>query len=257
MKARRIALALALLCANPITHAQTFDSHIYAPDELILGNTYGEWSVAWWQFYFQIPAGPNHPFSANTPDNACHNGNLSDGSQPAGPVYFLAGVFAPTSSPVIRYCTVPAGSPILFPVINAELSNLEIANNPSEAVLNNPSGADLRAAVFQLFQGFAPASGSKRAFPKSSTMNVSLDGVSINFLDHFRFESPVFSFATPVPISNFVFYSNINSPPGGTPISVSDGFWIAIKPLRVGQHTLSFSAGGPGGINNLYYLTVK
>ncbi|WP_133300440.1 hypothetical protein [Paraburkholderia lacunae] len=245
MKARTIALAIALLCANPTANAQSTDNRIYAPNELILGMTYGDWSAAWWQFYLQIPS-QNHPFSPNTSDTACHNG-----TQPAAPVYFLAGVFSTTQ--IIRNCTVPAGSPILFPVTNAEWSNLEIANKPNEAVLNNPSGADLRAALCN--NPFpCPPAFSKKALPKSSTLNVTLDGVSINFLDQFHFESPVFSFEPPVPVSKFVFYSNINSPPGGTPISVSDGYWIAIKPLPVGQHTLIFSAPG---ISNLYYLNVQ
>jgi hypothetical protein len=249
MKARTVALAVALLCANPIVHAQTIDSRIYAPNEHILGMTYGDWTAAWWQFYLQIPGGANHPFAANNNDGACHNG-----TQPAAPVYFLAGVLS--SSPVIRYCTVPAGIPILFPVANAEWSNLEISANPDEAVLNNPSGADLRAVLCSNPIPCPPAF-SRKALPKSSSMTVSLDGVSINFLNLFRFESPTFSFEPPVPVSNYVFYSNIDSPPGGTPISVSDGYWIAIKPLPVGQHTLSFSTTGSPGINNVYHLNVK
>src|SRR6516165_12081894 len=128
MKARTIALTIALLCANPIALAQK-TSPIFAPNELIFGMTYGDWSAAWWQFYLQITnVNNNHPFSPNADDGACHNGNQADGSQKAGPVYFLAGVFASSTMPVIRHCTVPAGTPILFPVVNDEFSNLEIAN---------------------------------------------------------------------------------------------------------------------------------
>jgi hypothetical protein len=236
MKARTIALPIALLCTNPLAHAQkTVDSRIYAPNELILGMTYGDWSAAWWQFYLQIPnTNNNHPFVPNANDRACHNGNQPDGTQHAGPVYFLAGVFA--AQPVIRYCTVPVGTPILFPVSNDEFSNLEIAN---------AGNADLRYVAFQQLALPIPVS-------------VSLDGVSIGSLAQFRFESPVFPFTTPSLISSFIFYTRTVSPSNSSsPLAVSDGYWIAIKPLPAGQHTLSFSAGGSGGINNVYYLSVQ
>lgn len=238
MKARTTALAIALLCTDPFAHAQkTNDSRIYAPNELILGMTYGDWSAAWWQFYLQIPNVNNsHPFLPNANDGACHNYNQPDGSQHAGPVYFLAGVFS--AQPVIRYCTVPVGSPILFPVTNDEFSNLEIAN---------AGDADLRYAAFQVFPLLTPP-----------PMSVSLDSVSIGSLTQFRFESPVFPFTAPSPLSSFIFYTKTVSPSNSSsPLAVSDGYWIAIKPLPAGPHTLSFSAGGAGGINNVYHLNVQ
>jgi hypothetical protein len=99
-----------------------------------------------------------------------------------------------------------------------------------------------------------PPASSKKALPKSSTLNASLDGVSINFLNEFHFESPVFSFAAPSPVSNFIFNTPGVTSSSISPISVSDGYWIAIKPLPVGQHTLTFSAPG---INMLYRLNVQ
>ncbi|MBN3786746.1 hypothetical protein [Burkholderia sp. Ac-20353] len=241
MKARTVALAIALLCANPIPHAQAFDNRIYAPNELILGMTYGDWTAAWWQFYFQIPNVNNsHPFVA-TADNTCNNGN-----QPAGPVFFLTGVSLQAPQPqVVRSCTVPAGSPILFPIANQEWSNLE---------LQNFSGADLRAALLQLVP---LPTNAKKALPKLSDLTVSLDGVNINFLSEFHFQSPVFFFTAPSQIKDFIFYSGFST--SGPVISVSDGYWIAIKPLPAGQHTLSFSATLPGiiNINMLYHLNVQ
>ncbi|EUC18438.1 hypothetical protein [Paraburkholderia hospita] len=234
MKTRTIALGIALLLGtNLIAHAQT-DSRVYAPNELILGMTYGDWSAAWWQFYLQIPNVKNsHPFAAT--DSACNNGN-----QPAGPVSFLAAVGSQTSPPpqIVRICNVPQGSPILFPIVNNEVSNLETKGGD----------ADLRTGAALPFKLLTPP-----------TMNVSLDGVSIGSLSQFRFESPVFPFTAPSPLPNFFFYTRTVSNNSSSPVSVSDGYWIAIKPLPVGQHTLSFSASIPGiiNINMLYYLTVQ
>jgi hypothetical protein len=231
-RTRTIALAIALLCANPIAHAQK-TSPVFAPNELILGMTYGDWTAAWWQFYLQIPnVNNNHPFLAT--GTACNNGN-----QPAGPVFFLAAVNSQTSqTQVVHNCTVPAGSPILFPVINNEISNLEI----------NGGDADLRTGAFSPFPLLTPP-----------PLSVSLDGVSIDSLNLFRFESPVFPFTAPSPLSNFIFYTKTVSNNSSSPLSVSDGYWVAIKPLPVGQHTLSFSASLPGiiNINMLYHLNVQ
>jgi hypothetical protein len=198
--------------------------------------TYGDWTAAWWQFYLQIPNVNNsHPFLAAT-DTACNNGN-----QPAGPVFFLAAVGSQAPQPqVVRNCTVPVGSPILVPIVNNEASNLEIAD---------AGDADLRAAAFSPFP-----------LPTPPTMSVSLDGVSIGSLNQFRFESPVFHFTAPSPISSFIFYTKtVSRPNRSSPFSVSDGYWIAIKPLPVGRHTLSFSASLPGtiNINMLYHLNVQ
>lgn len=236
MKARIIALTIAILFANPVTYAQGTDNRVYAPNELILGMTYGDWSAAWWQFYLQIPNVSNsHPFVA-TANTTCNNGN-----QPAGPVFFLAAVGTQTSPPpqVVRSCTVPAGSPILVPIVNNETSNLEI----------NGGDADLRTAAFSPFPLSSPP-----------TMTVSLDGTSIGSLSQFRFESPVFPFTAPSPISTFFFYTRtVSASSSRSPLSVSDGYWIAIKPLPVGPHTLSFSASLPGiiNINMLYHLNVQ
>jgi hypothetical protein len=236
MKARTIALTVALLFVNSITHAQGTDTRVYAPNELILGMTYGDWSAAWWQFYLQIPNVNNsHPFVAAT-DTSCNNGN-----QPAGPVFFLSAVGSQSSSPpqVVRNCTVPAGSPILVPIINNETSNLEI----------NGGDADLRTAAFAPFPLLTPP-----------TMSVSLDGTSVGSLSQFRFESPVFPFTAPSPITNFFFYTKtVSASSSRSPLSVSDGYWIAIKPLAAGPHTLSFSASLPGiiNINMLYHLNVQ
>jgi hypothetical protein len=94
-------------------------------------------------------------------------------------------------------------------------------------------------------------------------MSVSLDGVSIGSLSQFRFESPVFPFTAPTPISNFFFYTKTVSNNSGSPLAVSDGYWLAIK-LPVGQHTLSFTASFPVpgtsitvSTSMLYHLTVQ
>jgi hypothetical protein len=240
-RARTIALAIALFCANTAAHAQnTPTSPVFAPNELIVGMPYSDWTAAWWQFYLQIPNVNNsHPFAA-TANTECNNGN-----QPAGPVFFLAAVVSINSpaQEVVRNCVVPAGSPILFPIANNETSNLEI----------NGGAADLRTGAFAPFPLSTPP-----------TMSVSLDGVSIGSLSRFRFESPVFPFTAPTPITNFFFYTKNVSNINVSPLAVSDGYWLAIKPLPKGEHTLCFTASFPvPGANitvstrMLYHLTVK
>src|SRR5207302_1641083 len=73
------------------------------------GATYEEWSARWWQWALAIPAlqSPilDHPYPLDCAANQ------------SGPVWFLTGT---AGGAVTRYCTVPAGVAILFPIVNYE-----------------------------------------------------------------------------------------------------------------------------------------
>ena len=47
--------------------------------------------------------------------------------------------------------------------------------------------------------------------------------------------------------------------PAGSYQAITDGYWVPLKPLRVGNHEISFSADGPGGFSTAvtYHITVK
>ena len=154
----------------------------------------------------------------------CGQGQVDD-------VWFLAGTFGGTA-PVTRSCTVPAGKPIFFPVINA--SNFKPFGN--ETIL------DLRA-------------GAGAIVDSVTSRFCSVDGVPC---DSYRVRSPAFTYKAP---------ARALLPPGWASVGgqsdpiVSDGYWTLLTPLSPGRYTIRFggSATAPSSFSTdvTYILTVQ
>jgi hypothetical protein len=237
-----------LTLAVPLTSwAGQFSSYasVYPPTAKPYGKSYSEWSVQWWKWALSRPLA-GHPF--NDPGFAC---NSTTNGQ-SGPVWFLASSQIPTLPPnpasppdlsalVQRSCTIPANTSILFGLEDVEGSTLE----------GFPKEADQRVYA-KLFADHVV---------KSSLIWM-IDGQMVADLDDFRFASPQFTFHAPTPW----IYSPL---PGGTGKAVADGYYVMIKPLSKGHHTLScggrfyFSAtdlppsGLDVGFGNTYHLFVQ
>src|SRR3954453_19046549 len=76
---------------------------ILAPDSIVAGQSIADWTAAWWTWALQAPDSTN---PLTDPDGRFAH------VQNNGPVFFIAGNTA------TRSFTVPAGKPILFPLIN-------------------------------------------------------------------------------------------------------------------------------------------
>lgn len=74
-------------------------------------------------------------------------------------------------------------------------------------------------------------------------LKVIIDGKKVKKLGHFRVQSPLFGFTTPAE-------NNLLGLPGVTSgSSVSNGFWLILKPLSPGNHVIHFEGAfvsGPG-----------
>lgn len=184
------------------------------------GTTYGELSARWWQWLLSIPAAKNP--NLDTTGANCALGQYDD-------VWFLAGAFGGT---VVRSCTVPAGKPIFFPIIN----NIAFKPSGSETLL------DLR----QLAAGFIDSVKTRQCFIDSTPV---LDPCG------FRVRSP--SFTVIAPAKGLVPPGKL-SVPGNTDPLVSDGYWMLLSPLDLGSHTIQFIATTTGGfaLDVTYILTV-
>lgn len=183
---------------------------------------YKELSAKWWQWAASLPPTVGGPFD---------QGSINCGeNQPAGNVYFLAGV---TSGPVVRTCEIPAGKRLFLPVINVECSDLEddpfFGGTPAErrACVENPL--------------FTP-----------SELVATLDGQSIvPDLQDFEVVSTNFPF-TPVAGNPFGIFPGSGS-------SVSRGVWLLLAPLSPGEHTIVFSgffAKFPFRTTETYHITI-
>jgi hypothetical protein len=160
-------------------------------------------SAEWWQWALSIPA-PVNPLSFND-----SSGDSYCGVGQHGPVWFLGGNF--NGLPAERSCTIPAGTAIFLPIITAECSAIE-GNGTTE----------------EEFSACA-----KDLIDHVTTVEASLDGVALKNLTNSRVQSPLFSFTLPPDDVFRLFGKEPNPSP-----SVSDGFWILLKSLSPGAHTI-------------------
>jgi len=133
----------------------------------------------------------------------CHQGQQGD-------VWFLAGGFG--SSTIKRTCEVPFGKYIFFPVINmvyykSKMGELTCEQAKKYAALNNDTLIDI---------------------------NVELDELMASNPAHARFSSEqCFNIFARSPMTAELY----DAYPSAT-----DGFWIMLKPLSKGAHSLKFQA---------------
>ena len=223
----KVVIVLGLSAAAPLSVFADDQNHgVFSPDLSVLGRTYGDWSATWWQYMFSIPAATNP--TNDTTGQFCQ-------VRAWGPVGFLAGINS--GQRVTRTCTVPARKPLLFPIINVECSTLEAA----------PFGCSDEAECRACAGSFADGIGQQ-------TLKVTIDGESVRGPGNFRAQSPFFEFHLPA--------NNISDLPPGDGSSVSDGYWVILKPLSPGTHVIDFEGAftsGPGAgfsENVTYHLKV-
>jgi hypothetical protein len=209
----------------PYVRADNTNPGVFSIDSKPYGISYAEWTGRWWQWALSIPKDTN-PAADNTGKNCAVNQN--------GPVWFLAGTFGGAD---VRSCTIPAGKAVLFSPINSECSYAEFPNLKTEA--------DLRACA-------------KTQEDHVTSMQVTVDGVTMKDLDKYRLQSPLISFIFPK--------NNVVGVPAGQTQGISDGRWVFLQPLAPGKHEIHFTGASQDvtttGIQNFadeatYHLTVN
>lgn len=180
---------------------------LYGPNELPFGKTWENWTTKWWRWFLSIP------FDTNP---ACDKtGEYAGVDQNDPNVWFLAGTAGGTAS---RTITIPEGKAVLFPVINVTTSYLE---NPK---LNTEK--DLISFVDSHMKDIA----KKLAF---------VDGEEITISEDNRVGSKPFDFTFPP--------NNIYGAHSGKTKGAGDGYWLFLKPLSSGIHTIKTSGACMSG----------
>jgi hypothetical protein len=189
-----------------------------------------ELTAEWWQWALSIPT-PQNPQL----DTTGEKGVLGQ----RGPVWFLAGVFGGVTA--TRTCSVPEGKALFFPVINdVEINTPNVCGsgpgNVSVKILRATSAANMNGAV---------------------NLSVTVDGIAVKNLR--RVQSDVFEVALP---ADSVFVAPcypLPVPDGVYSPAVSDGYYVLLNPLPVGNHTIHFYGENPAGTpaqSVTYNLTV-
>lgn len=172
---------------------------IYNTNSFPYGKSYVEWVSLWWKWLISIPKEKSPAF--DTTGDRCSIAQLNPD------VWFLAGTFGQPA--IKRTCIIPNGKALLFPVINYECSFADEPSMGTEKELEEKC---------------------KQEMDQVGDMNASLDGEKIN-IHNYRIHSPCFT---------------VNIPPDnclgaitGTTRIASDGYWLFIGPLAVGNHVLT------------------
>ena len=184
-------------------------------------------SAQWWEWALSIPTSHNPMLDATGAD--CVVGQR-------GSLWVLAGAFA--GGPTARACSLPEDKTLFFPVVNYVSIN---SPNVCGQGPGNLSVKDLRSMSASYIDGI-------------TSVSVQLDGKTV---DAQRIQSVVF--AVPLPADNvFVAPCNGDSPTGVYSPAVDDGYYVAVDPMKPGNHTLHFEAQYQGATvqDTTYALTV-
>jgi hypothetical protein len=177
------------------------------------GKSFAEWSAEWWRWSLSFPCDANPLIDLDG-----SNGSAGQNGQ----VFFLAGT---GGGEVTRDISIPSGKAVFFPIING------IAIGPC---------TDFEPEPGQTLEAFYQ-SVLVPVFDQANALSVTLDGQSFNNLQNYRATTDLFSF-----IGNLDLVNCIDNCITGVPQDVlSDGYWIMLKPLSPGTHTLNFSGALP------------
>jgi hypothetical protein len=165
--------------------------------------SYEEWAVEWWQTMYSIPVVNGlHPL-------------LSGGAVISNNTVFLA---ATVGTPTTIEVTIPSGTSIFMPIVNAECSTIE------PEPFHGDTEPELRAC----------ANGH---IDNTSGLSATIDAAPVSNLLTYRTQSPLFEFT--LPENNVLEFQGIEAPAGTTAQAVDAGVYLLLKPLSKGTtHTL-------------------
>ena len=220
---------LLLILTSQIVEAAS-SPPVLPPTANAYGKNYAEWSAAWMKWVLPIPASVN-PILDNTGAFAAYG--------QSGKVWFLAGTTGTGAvPPVVRTITIPTGTSLFFPIVNYFWVNTPEFGDPAWSPAQEANARAIIANVIDSATG----------------LSLEIDELSVQNLDTFRFQSPVFW--VKLPIDNIFGVTFLPGPHPG----VADGYWALLPPLSVGSHTIHFKGGftvDGFSLDVTYHITVK
>lgn len=230
-KAARVLAATCVVlsvAAAPRVFAQGANSGVLPPgstiSDLVYGTGiaawwYGIWSAVWWQWLLAIPTGPG------TDQNPLHDSTgMYCGANQSGPVWFLTGTVA-NGQPVTRNCLIPSAMPVFVPLAMVKCSTLDASP------FHCTNATSCRSCATTIVDGI-----------NLSSLTISIDDMQIkDGIEAYRSISPLFSFLVPG--------QNILNSPSGSGMAVSAGYWLMLKSMSPGRHTIHIQGQDVRGLN--------
>ena len=198
-----VLVILAAVSSDAQAQGRNENPGVFPPNAHYRGLTYGEWGARWWQTAFSIPVvGDDHPLIS---------GGVFGGEDG---VLFLSGVVGGVTIEL----TIPPGTVLFLPVVNAECSVIE----PDP--FHGADEIELRACA-----------------------NEHIDNTSGRF-----------AVIDGVPVNNLLQFLGVTAPAGATSPSVDAGVYLLLAALRVGEHVIHFGWTLDGfSIDTTYIITVE
>ena len=190
-----------------MTDDKSIESMLFPPNSEPYGLKYAVWTIKWWKWILSIPKEKNPVL-----DKA----GLYLAERQSDPnAWFLTGTFGGS---IIRKCRVPLGKAILMPIINYECS---FADEPS---IKSVVALELKC---------------KSEIDDIKNLSFTIDQLQMNDLTRYRICSSLFDV--------YLGENNILGVEQQTTKMISDGYWIFLKPLRMGRHLLTSSGSCQSG----------
>jgi hypothetical protein len=181
--------------------ARSANSAVFAPQANAHGKSLAEWASAFWEWGLEYPVA-GHPFTDDPSFNFA--------ARQSGKVWFWA---APNVEGFTRNVTMPHGTAILLSILDVEASTLE-----APPFFGATAAEQAAIAAF-----YANRIGDLFLF---------IDGRPVGNLAAYRTASPQIAVNVPTP---WIF-----GDVGGAGTSSGDGYYVLIKALSKGSHTIRY-----------------
>ena len=227
-----VAVIGLMVAAAASAHA---GSKVVEPGEEFSGKSYNELASEWTNWLTAEPIATNPAFD---PDGSLCNTNQE------GKVWFLASTFGGV---VDRTCVVPAGRAIFLSLGGVFLSFAPEFPGTGDPCLSMATSLERVRCDVNNDVPVAP----------SVSFAATLDGVPVGDLFAYRAQSQPGGFTLRVPNPSFL--TDLGFAPGDRSPAVADGYFLFLKPLKAGTHTLNFRMINPdqseAGVN--YTLIIQ
>jgi hypothetical protein len=196
---------------------------------------YKDWAAKWWQWYVSVPK-THSPNNLDYP-NHIQNQSCSVLQDPSLPVFFL---FTPYVEEKVadRTCDIPQGKAILIPIVSGEMDTGDptLRENSTKGLIDSATSGNDNAVI-----------------------SVKLDDTPLDFNHDQKYRILTNPFEINLPEHNI--WEEKEKP--GKYTGVAEGYYLFLKPLAIGNHTLYYEAGtGEPNPNQyaqsvIYHLNVK
>ncbi len=219
LAATLLALVAVLVSTASVSEAKG-DPRVYDLRKKVLGRKVADWTAEWWQWVMSLP---------NSANPLVDEEGVRAMAGQRGQVWFLVGGSG-AETVLTRTATIPAGKSLLIPMINVLWDQLD----PS-----TQTEAQIRQAAATYI-----------ASVDTDSLVCTIDGVPVGGLERNRVASRAFDYAIPDDgLYEGSFEGGIYKP------AVSDGYWVFVKPLPIGQHTIHCEARSGAPYNSTQNFT--